>query len=65
MPVKKKKGPSTAKGKEIISLRDSLIKEGKEAEKVGLACKGMYKCDKTEDTKCLDGILKNLDKIKY
>ena len=64
MPSKKKKGPSSEKAKKIIELRDKLIAEGKNAETVGLACKGMYKCDKTVDVKCLDGILAKLKGIK-
>jgi hypothetical protein len=65
MPSKKaKKGPSTDKAKAIIKLRDELIAEGKDPEVVGLACKGMYKCDKTVDENCLDGIKKKLDAIK-
>jgi len=64
MPPKKKKGPSTQKANKIVALRDELIAQGKDAEKVGLACKGMYKCDKLADDKCLDGILAKLDAIK-
>lgn len=64
MPPKKKKGPSSDKAKKIIELRDALIAEGKDAETVGLACKGMYKCDKLADDKCLDGILAKLKAIK-
>ncbi len=63
-PRRNKKGPSTDKAKKIIELRDKLIAEGKDAEKVGLACKGMYKCDKLADDKCLDGILAKLDAVK-
>lgn len=61
---RKKKGPSTEKAKSIISLRDSLIADGKDPEKVGMACKGMYKCDKEADEACLDGIMKKLETIK-
>ena len=49
--------------KEIIALRDSLIAKGKDPEKVGLACKGMYKCDKLADKDCLTKILGNLKKL--
>ena len=62
--TKKKKGPSTDKAKKIIELRDSLIAKGIDAEKIGMACKGMYKCDKTVDEKCLDKITVNLEKIQ-
>lgn len=61
---RKKKGPSTDKAKQIIELRDSLLAKGLDAEKVGMACKGMYKCDKLADDKCLDKILANLSKIE-
>lgn len=64
MPPKKKKGPSSDKAKKIIELRDALIAKGLDVEKVGLACKGMYRCDKLADDKCLDGILAKLSKIK-
>lgn len=61
---KEKRGPKQEEAKAIIALRDKLIEEGKDAEKVGLACKGMYKCDKLADKKCLDKIMSNLQAIK-
>lgn len=61
---RKKKGPSTDKAKAIIDLRDKLIAQGKDPEIVGMACKGMYKCDKTIDEPCLDGILAKLHDIE-
>lgn len=64
MPSKKKKGPKSEKAQEIVKLRDSLISKGIDAEKVGLACKGMFKCDKLADAACLDKILSNLKAIE-
>lgn len=48
----------------ILALRDKLIKEGHDAEKVGMACKGMYKCSKLADASCLDKIHKALEAMK-
>lgn len=64
MPPQKKKGPTSLKAKKIVELRDSLIAKGLDPEKVGLACKGMFRCDKLVDDKCLDEILAKLNKIK-
>lgn len=64
MSARKKKGPSSAKAKAIIALRDELIKSGMSAEVVGPECKGMYRCDKLADDKCLDGILAKLKKLQ-
>jgi len=64
---RKKKGPSTDKAKQIITLRDSLLaKASTDDEKlnIGMACQGMYKCDKAVDDQCLDGILAKLNKLK-
>ncbi len=62
---KKKKGPSSDLAKKIVELRDSIIaKDEKNREAAGMACKGMYKCDKLADDKCLNGILKKLEAIK-
>jgi hypothetical protein len=61
---RKKKGPSNPKAVQIIELRDSLIAQGMDAEKVGMACKGMYRCDKLADEACLDGILEKLNAVK-
>jgi hypothetical protein len=63
-PAKSKKGPSSDKAKKILALRDQLIAKGLDAEKVGLACKGMYRCDKLADDKCLSGILAKLEAIQ-
>jgi hypothetical protein len=41
-----------------------LITQGKDAERVGQACMGMYRCDKQKDDKCLDGIMDKLNVIK-
>ena len=59
-----KKGPNEEKSKAILSLRDELIAQGKDAEQVGQACMGMYRCDKQKDEKCLDGIMSKLNTIK-
>ena len=63
MTQKKKKGPSSDKAKKIIDTRDTLIAKGLNAETVGKACKGMYRCDKLADDKCLDDILAKLTEI--
>ena len=59
-----KKGPNEEKSKAILALRDELIAKGKDAEQVGQACMGMYRCDKQKDEKCLDGIMNKLNTIK-
>ena len=59
-----KKGPKEEKSKQILALRDELIAQGKDAERVGQACMGMYRCDKQKDDKCLDGIMEKLNTIK-
>ena len=59
-----KKGPNEEKSKQILALRDELIAQGKDAERVGQACMGMYRCDKQKDDKCLDGIMEKLNTIK-
>ena len=59
-----KKGPKEEKSKQILALRDELISQGKDAERVGQACMGMYRCDKQKDDKCLDGIMEKLNTIK-
>jgi hypothetical protein len=61
---RKKKGPTTETAKAIIVLRDKLIADGNDSEAVGAACKGMYKCDKLADKKCLDGIMEKLKAFK-
>jgi hypothetical protein len=61
---RKKKGPSTVAAKAIIVLRDELIAAGNDSEAVGAACKGMYKCDKLADKKCLDDIMEKLKAFK-
>jgi hypothetical protein len=66
---RKKKGPSQEKSKKIIELRDKLLEsvdptDTEKREAIGMACKGMYKCDKEVDEKCLDGILAKLTKLK-
>lgn len=48
----------------ILALRDSLLLTHENKEEVGLACKGMYRCSKLADAKCLDGILKKLESMK-
>ena len=59
-----KKGPKEEKSKKILEMRDELITQGKDAERVGQACMGMYRCDKQKDEKCLDGIMDKLNVIK-
>ncbi len=66
---RKKKGPKQEKAKKIIELRDTILasidpSDTEKREAVGMACKGMYKCDKEVDEKCLDGILSKLTKLK-
>ena len=66
---KKKKGPTQEKAKKIIELRDKLLEsvdpsDTEKREAIGQACKGMYRCDKDVDEKCLDGILAKLSKFK-
>ncbi len=60
----RKRSPSKAdKDEKIIAikkLRDSIA----DKEAAGQACKGMYKCHKTADKKCLDGIVSKLNKLK-
>jgi hypothetical protein len=58
--LKKKKPPTQDLSKEILALRDKLIADGHESKEVHEACQGLYKCDKTVDQKCLDGIMKKL-----
>jgi hypothetical protein len=44
----------------IKQLRDSIA----DKEKAGEACAGMYRCQKTADKKCLEGIKTKLLKLK-
>ena len=64
MSQKKKKGPKQETAKRIIALRDKLIAAGNDPEKVGLACKGMYRCDKEVDAACLNRILASLEAMQ-
>lgn len=59
-----KKGPKTKLAQDIIALRDKLIADGLDSEKVHMACKGMYKCDKLADEKCLKDIMAKLESVK-
>ncbi len=61
---KYKKPPSTSKAKAILDQRDRLIERGLNPETVGLACKGLFGCDKKVDEKCLDGIKAKLDALE-
>jgi hypothetical protein len=55
----KNKKPTPNNLKEIVKLRDQLqaamSKEEKKNE-IGMMCKGMFKCSKDNDKKCLEGI---------
>jgi len=59
-----KKPPKTDKAKKALEMRDSMIEEGYNSEDVNMLCKGMFRCDKDDDEKCLDGILKKLQDYK-
>jgi hypothetical protein len=43
---RKKKPPSTTKAQAILAQRDALIAKGLNPDTVGLACKGLFGCDK-------------------
>lgn len=60
---KNKKESNDPMVKKIIAMRDSLLKTHEDKEAVGMACKGMYKCSKLADQKCLDGIMKKLETL--